>query len=238
MWDSVADDEYRECLLKAEVLTAQNPDFELLETMLWNADTGFFLLDGHLRRLSRSAAYFGFPLRIDDLRRHLQRLEVSMSDMAHRVRVLLSRTGEWNVEAHPLAAESRDEPLVIGLAKQPVLSTDVFLHHKTTHRRAYEEAKLDRPYDDVILFNERGEITESTYANIVIKRGAELITPLLESGLLNGIFRQKLIDESLIKEDVIYLKELCKSQNIFLINSVRKWIPATLKIDERSDCQD
>jgi len=236
VWDSVADDEYRECLLKAEVLTAENPDFELLETMLWDPDQGFFLLDGHLRRLSRSAAYFGFPLRIDDLRRHLQRLEVSMSDMAHRVRVLLSRTGEWNVEAHPLAAESRDEPLVVGLAQRPVLSTDVFLHHKTTHRCAYEEAKLGRPYDDVILFNERGEITESTFANIVIKRGSELITPLLTSGLLNGVFRQKLVDEGLIKEDIIYVKEFCESHNIFLINSVRKWIPATLKIDAPPIC--
>ena len=40
VWDSDADEEYDECLLKARVLAAKRPDFELLETMLWLPDDG------------------------------------------------------------------------------------------------------------------------------------------------------------------------------------------------------
>ncbi len=60
--DSVAADEYRECLLKAEFLTAARggalEQFSLIETMLW--DGGFPLLELHLDRLMDSAAVFRF----------------------------------------------------------------------------------------------------------------------------------------------------------------------------------
>ena len=41
VWDSAADDEYREAWLKARVLTEQRPEFSLLETMLWTPEEGF-----------------------------------------------------------------------------------------------------------------------------------------------------------------------------------------------------
>ena len=62
VWDSDADEEYDECLLKARVLAAERPDFELLETMLWRPETGVFLLDRHLERLADSAEYFGIAV--------------------------------------------------------------------------------------------------------------------------------------------------------------------------------
>ncbi len=229
VWDSNAEDEYRECLLKAEVLIADDPDFELLETMLWDPDQGYFLLNGHLRRLDRSAAYFRFPLQVNDLRRQLQCMEFAEPRMAHKVRILVSRNRGWRVESHPLAAGFRDESRVVGLARRPVVSTDVFLHHKTTHRRVYEEARKGQPYDDVILFNERGEITESTVANIVIKRESRFVTPPLKSGLLNGVFRQHLMNCGIIIEDLIFVNELSQKTEIYLINSVQKWMPVELE---------
>ena len=68
VWDSDADEEYDECLLKARVLGVQRPDFELLETMLWRPETGVFLLDRHLERLAGSAEYFGMAVDLGEYR--------------------------------------------------------------------------------------------------------------------------------------------------------------------------
>ena len=56
--DSQAEDEFRECLLKAEFLTRREEPFQLLESILWN--DGYRLLGWHLERLESSAMYFGF----------------------------------------------------------------------------------------------------------------------------------------------------------------------------------
>ena len=228
VWDSTADEEYEECVLKAEILTVEEPEFELLETILWETDGGFFLLDEHLRRVQRSAVYFGFELRVAELRHQLRRMEASFPDSDLRVRVLVSRCGRWRVETHPLLRGTRTRPLVVGFACHAVRSDNVFLRHKTTHRRVYEEAGKDLPYDDVILFNERNEITETTTANIVMRRGTELVTPSLKSGLLSGVFRNYLIDKNQIKEDCIMMEEIKDAKSLFLINSVRKWMPAVV----------
>ncbi len=228
VWDSTADGEYGECLLKADVLTSDDPDFDLLETILWEEDGGYFLIDGHLERLKGSAAYFGYPLCLEGLRRDLDRRQHEMTGCDHRVRVLLSANGDLRIEGHPLRADASGGPGRVGLAQRPVRSTDVFLHHKTTHRRVYEEARMGLPYDDVILFNERREITESTTANIVLRKNSEFVTPILDSGLLNGVFRQHLIDHNKISEMKIFLKELGTFDEIFLINSVRKWLSVSL----------
>jgi para-aminobenzoate synthetase/4-amino-4-deoxychorismate lyase len=47
----------------------------------------------------------------------------------------------------------------------------------TTFRRVYESAKSSCPgYDDVLLWNERGDITETCIANVVVSLGGEFIT--------------------------------------------------------------
>jgi para-aminobenzoate synthetase/4-amino-4-deoxychorismate lyase len=57
----------------------------------------------------------------------------------------------------------------VALAQQPIDSADVFLYHKTSRRVVYDAARMARPdCGDVILWNERGEITESCSANVVI----------------------------------------------------------------------
>ena len=122
----------------------------------------------------------------------------------------------------------------IGLANSPINSQDPFLYHKTTWRKVYERAaQASTQYDDVLLWNERDELTESCLANIVIvdKKGDQLYTPPLSCGLLGGTYRRFLIEQGKIKEKVIYRQELKGSQRVYLINSVRKWMPGLLCLD-------
>jgi para-aminobenzoate synthetase/4-amino-4-deoxychorismate lyase len=120
--------------------------------------------------------------------------------------------------------ENYSKQLIVRLAKKPVNSNDVFLFHKTTHRTVYDQARAEcSNCDEVLLYNEKREITEFTNANILVKINGQLFTPPVECGLLAGTFRQYLLDQNRITEKVITLDKLAQSDEILLINSVRKF---------------
>jgi len=219
-WDSVAAAEQDECRAKANVLTHRRRQFQLLESLLW--DGGYYLLDAHLERLRASAAYFDFAMDDERVRRELEQCASALR-AASKVRLLLGRGGEVSVEAGPATV---NRPVTVALAREPVDSGDVFLYHKTTRREAYSGALASVPgVDDAILWNERGEVTESTTANVLVRRGGEWITPPVSSGLLAGVMRGELLREGRIREARVTLAEFAAADEIALVNSVRRWIP-------------
>lgn len=219
-WDSSADGEYGECLLKAKVLDAAISSFDLLESLLWDGD--FFLLDRHLARLGESAAYFGYIFDEAHVRRELDRAVTGLCVQPMKVRLLLSKRGDVAIKAQAM------EPLRvqrISLAQHPVDENDVFLYHKTTNRGVYDTA-LDgvSGMDDVLLWNSRGEITESTRANVGVKLDGVWVTPPVESGLLAGTYRAALIEDGTLREQVVRVEDMKRAESVRLFNSVRTWI--------------
>jgi para-aminobenzoate synthetase/4-amino-4-deoxychorismate lyase len=226
VWDSDTAGEYEECRTKARILTAERPEFELLETLLWTPAEGYFLLDRHLRRMERSAAYFGYAL---DLAKVRDRLTESANGFREpqRVRLRVNEEGAVRLETGRLSEAERRRGFRVRLAGRPVDTTNPFLYHKTTCRAAYEAARAGCPdCDDVILFNERNEVTETTIANIAIRVAGRWTTPPVACGLLNGTFRDFLVEEGELVERVTTVSEITAAREIRLINSVRKWIPA------------
>ena len=220
--DSDAGAEYRECLAKAAFTHRTAVDFRLLETLLWEPEDGFFLLDGHLDRLARSAAYFGFRVELEDARRALLDAASAAPRQPHRVRLLLDRAGSITVECAPHAASA--DPARVAVAVEPVDSRDPLLFHKTTHRAIYQRAAASRPdRDDVLLVNERGELTESTIANLVVEMDGARWTPPLDCGLLPGVLRADLLGRGEIHERILRSGDLSRADAIWLVNSVRKW---------------
>lgn len=222
VWDSTSADEYAEALLKARVLTETAPSFSLLETMRWTPAEGFFLREKHIARLLDSAEYFDFPAPPQPV------LEAYLDDIAsrftspRRVRILLAHNGKLSFEAQPLPSTESIQPLKAALAKQPVHSNDVFLFHKTTHRQMYETALHDFPtLDDVLLYNERGELTEFTLGNLLVRLGGKLYTPPVSCGLLPGTFRAHLLESGQAEERIIRREDLNICTELFRINSVR-----------------
>jgi para-aminobenzoate synthetase / 4-amino-4-deoxychorismate lyase len=220
VWDSEAGNELQECSTKAMIVTRSRPAFALLETMLWTPENGYSLLDRHLDRLAHSAAYFSFPMDMTVIRRRLDALSGELASLPHRIRVLWSEDTDLIVEPHPL--DRLPEPFSVDLAKTPVTSSDPFLYHKTTNRWVYDDALAEaRGCHDVILWNERREITESTIANVVVERSGRLVTPPVSCGLLQGTYRAHLLDVGRIQEEVILVDELKGCTKIYLINSLR-----------------
>ena len=225
-YDSNAADEYRECLAKAAFTRAQPSDFQLLETLRYEPDTGFFLLDLHLARIAASAEYFGFQY--DPVRARAV-LDCAARECAApcKVRLLLRRDGAIQTEVHPLASVA--EPLRVRIADEPVDSSDTFLYHKTTRREVYESRTAQCPgCDDVLLVNERGELTEFTNGNLVAKLDGEQWTPPLECGLLPGVYREWLLQQGKLRERVLRPADLQCADGVYRINSVRCSQPVLL----------
>ncbi len=89
----------------------------------------------------------------------------------------------------------------------------------------YDFARKDFPdYDDVLLYNENDELTEFTIGNLVVEMDGKLFTPPLSCGLLAGTFRSHLLETNQVTERVIRVTELKDCPNVFLVNSVRKWL--------------
>jgi para-aminobenzoate synthetase/4-amino-4-deoxychorismate lyase len=225
VWDSEAEDEYRECEIKTRVLSSAPFEFELLEALLWTPDEGYFLLDRHTARLQDSADYFGFQFDRAEWLNRLEDVRRTLPAMDHKVRVTLNRAGHLSISAIQLSEIARPPVQRVALAQQPIDSGDVFLYHKTSRRAIYDRARATQPdCDDVILWNKRGEITESCTANVVIDLNGELLTPPVECGLLAGTFRNKLLAQGQIVERVISIEMLRAAREMWLINSVRKWM--------------
>ena len=221
VWDADPDREWAECRTKTRVLTAMRPEFRLLETLRWTPDEGYALLDRHLLRLADSAEYFAFTCDLEGVRTELMRATPRAGNGAQRVRLLLARSGAATVEAGPLPAMPTVRPRV-AVAGMPVDSSDPFLYHKTTCRRVYDEARAAHPdCADTILVNERGEITESTIANVAVDIEGRLCTPPVACGLLAGTLRAELLARGELVEQVITIDELRGSPRVLLLNSVR-----------------
>jgi para-aminobenzoate synthetase/4-amino-4-deoxychorismate lyase len=226
-FDSSTDGEYDECLTKARVLTSGRSDFDLFETLRHDPIGGYFLLDRHLSRLEASAIYFGFCFDrkrvVDCLRDKAKHFDKE----SHRVRCVLKRSGQVLVEAVPLSP-AQAHAWRVGFAKTPVSSQDVMLFHKTTSRNVYTNRLAERPdCEEVILVNERGEVTECSIGNIVVKKKGAYMTPPVDCGLLAGTFRDELLAQGKIAEQILTEADIKQADALFMINSVREWVPLT-----------
>lgn len=227
VWESTAASEFRECRIKAAMVTTPQNEFSLIETLLWRAGSGFFLLDAHLDRLMGSAHYFGFAGDRQQIKNYLKRcLEPEQVGGDARVRITVDRAGQVSSSITSLANHASGEHTLVtlSLATVPVDATNLFLFHKTTERSHFLEALGECcRSDDLIFYNECKEITETSRGNIVVELDGKLVTPPVSCGLLPGVFRASLLNEGAIKEAIIKLDDLPAASKIFRINSVRTW---------------
>ncbi|PLX78038.1 MAG: aminodeoxychorismate synthase, component I [Desulfuromonas sp.] len=231
-WDSQSADEYHECMTKALVLKQPWHDYSLIETLRWSPFKGYFLFEEHLSRLRDSCAYFDFPYDEDRVRRRLaEATEPFTATTAQRVRLLLNNSGQVDVSFHPLDTPPKQPPLHARLARSPVDSSDRFLYHKTTRRHVYNDALAEAgTVDEVLLCNERGELTEFTIGNLVVERDGRLLTPPIDSGLLPGTYRRYLLERGVIEEQVLRIGDMQSCKRLWLINAVRKWCRVILDL--------
>jgi para-aminobenzoate synthetase/4-amino-4-deoxychorismate lyase len=217
--DSCGDAENRELEAKSAVLTTDRPEFELLETIRVEHGEPCHL-PLHLSRAQASADWFGFAFRREDAEELLRSTAGKDDSEPGRLRLLVTRDGAFTTTFDPIG----DTPPVVhvALADRPVRSDDVFTCHKTTHRVLYEQFAAAHPEaDDVVLWNERGEVTETCKANVFYRLGERWFTPPLTSGGLAGVRRQVLLDAGDVTERVLTVEELPTVDELQVVSALR-----------------
>lgn len=237
VYDSNVRDEYDECLLKAQIITdlqlPATPDFNLIETMGWSAQTGLMHLDLHCQRLRASASALGFEINMNKCQKALaQYCSALDGTQAFLVRLELSPSGDVSFSHRSLDPKTCFEIWPIVISKNTVQSGLSLAAHKTT-KRDFFEAERERLLDnstaqEVIFLNAEGQICEGSITNIFIQKDNVLLTPPQKAGCLPGILREVLIQTGQAKEAELSLSDLRDADQIFIGNSARGLMRARL----------
>lgn len=237
VWDSTPEAEYDELVAKTAVVRRPWPRFRLLETLAARHGRAV-RLDRHLERMAASAMRFDRPFPEAAIRAAVARAIGIGETHPARLRITLGAEGDVEVQAGPLedvgalepptaAGDARPaEPRAVALATSPVDSGDLFLFHKTTHRAVYDRHRAAAPDAfDVLLWNERGELTEFCMGNLVAEIDGRLLTPPRAAGLLAGCLRAELLEAGRIAEATLTPDDLDRASRLWAINSARGWVP-------------
>ncbi len=225
-WSSDPDAEHAELLAKAAILAEPYEEFALLETLARVPGGALRNLDRHLGRLAGSAAWAGFALDLDAARERLA--EVAADPSPARVRLVLRRDGELSIEVGPPPVAS-EGPVRLAIDPHPVDAGDVWLRHKTTRRSRYAERAARWPdAEDVVLTSSRGEVTETTIANLAVQLDGRWWTPPVEAGCLPGVERGRLVEEGVLSERRLTPADVRAAEGLAVVNSLRGWRRAEL----------
>ncbi|MFM0427937.1 aminodeoxychorismate synthase component I [Paraburkholderia aspalathi] len=234
--DSVAAGEYAECQLKASFLTGAEPGFELFETMYATREEGVRHLSRHLARLSASAATLGFKLDDEnDIRAQIaEKCAALPMQTPHRMRLALSKDGTLQITTAvltPLTDSTVGVLLGLNHNFPATDANDPLLRHKTTRRAEYDrgwrEAEAKGAFD-TLFFNERGELTEGGRSNVFVKLAGRWWTPPLESGVLPGIMRGVLLEDTDLRaaERVLTRVDVQNAEALLVCNALRGAVKA------------
>ena len=215
--DSSPSAELEETRVKAALLAGISPAL-LIETMA-ATDGVVNLAERHLARLSDSAARLGFRCDAEAIRAAIE--EAAAKAQSGKLRLTLNAAGEWELASSPLPHANS---LRMGISDVRVFSGDELLRHKTNRRAVYDAALAQaqaRGWDDAILQNERGELTETCVANLAVEIAGELRTPPLECGLLPGAARAEMLARGELREGKLTPADLRRADAVFRLNAVR-----------------
>lgn len=217
-------------------------------------DGVLFAFSRHYARMERDARLLRVPFTISsgELRAYLMELVAAnrVSNGTLRVSVVRNRGGLFE------GSGIRSDADVVGFtadlaqwghgvrlyyvpnarhAASPFAGTKVtsWAHNLTWYEEAHE-----RGYDEVVLLNQHGEVSECTSANIFAIFGNDVITPPLDtSGCLPGVTRALLLEEIkvpgvTIREGSLTPEQLETADQVFITSTTRNLLPV-LEIGDR-----
>lgn len=233
VWDSDSRNEWEEIGVKTRILTPMIFPADLVETLKWSPQEGFFLSQAHLDRLKNSCRILGFPLPPEDLLVNQSHELQKRHGEVLRVRLVWTRDGRSLWSLQPL--ESLPLPLLLGTAPDLTDTSGIFFRHKTTQREVYgaklaDARKINPQVGEVLIRNLAGRITEGSFTNLAYAWGGKLWTPPLSDGLLPGLYRQSLLDSGQLEERPLEWDEVPRVEGWWVMNSVRGLMEARILI--------
>ena len=219
-----------------------------------------FLLDRHLQRLRTSAGLISLPVPLDDtgFASRINETTSALNAPGERyIRVLLTR-GTGDLTYDPAACSDPSIVIIVkphveslSAGKVPdikiVLSSVMRNHPDAINPRiksnnllnnalAMQEA-IRQGAGEALMRNYRGEIAECAQSNFFVVRRGEVLTPPLDSGLLEGVTRNFIFEVAAevgipIRECVLRPDDLEHADEMFLTGTTRE-VQAVTWVDTR-----
>jgi branched-chain amino acid aminotransferase len=204
-----------------------------------------FAYERHWRRLEKDAALIRLPMIYTGARVRVQLQELirtnKVKEGCARIYLVWNTVGGWRSDE-----KMPEVDLVITTADLPHYPEMVRLALREHGRHAAsplagvktiswldsvwaaEEAKREG-YDEVVLLNERGEVSECTAANIFVVRNDKVVTPPLSSGCLEGVTRGVLMEIAAeagasVVEQTLRPDDLYAAEEVFVTSTNRNVI--------------
>jgi branched-chain amino acid aminotransferase len=204
-----------------------------------------FAYERHWRRLEKDSAMARLPMPYSGAKVRVQLQEViranHVQDGCARIYVVWNTVGSWR------SGEKMPEvDLLITTADLPQYAEMVRLTVREHGRHAasplagvktiswlnsvWAAAEAQREgFDEVVLLNERGEVSECTAANIFAVKGEKVVTPPLSSGCLEGVTRGILMEiaseaGTSVVEQTMRPEDLYGADEVFITSTNRNVI--------------
>jgi len=217
-------------------------------------DGVLFAWDRHWARMTRDATLMHVPMPSDPvaLQQDLTRLIEANGKPTCTLRLVIMRNGgglwEGPARAHEcdvvaMTADTKNwgDSVRLGIQPQARHAASEFAGTKINSwamNLTWAENATRRGLDEVVLLNERGEVSELTSANIFAVHGSDVWTPPLSSGCLPGITRELLLSDVRapgirVIERTLSLDDLYTADEVFITSSTRDLL-AVAEIDSRA----
>jgi len=210
------------------------------------AEGVLFAFERHYERMRRDAAKLrvSLPMDADSMLANLLRLTEANEawQATMRVCVVRNRGGIWEgpgvTTDSDLIAFTTDlrawpEQVSLGMKAAARYAASEFTGTKVLSWAPnlvwYEEAR-SRGFEDMLLLDERGDVSECTSANIFAVFGDTACTPPLSSGCLPGVTRALLLTEvhadgARVIEQTLTPADLEKADQVFITSTTRDLLP-------------
>lgn len=217
-----------------------------LFTTLHVFDGELFAFERHWKRLEKDAArtHCPFPFEAEKVREQLREVirANQVKEGAARIYAIYNRVGHWRSDENfPLV------DLILVTTNLPEYRSPARLNLRAEGRHAasplagvkvtswlnnawnaYEAQEAG--FDEVVLLNERGEVSECTAANVFCVRGGKVQTPPLGSGCLEGITRSILLEIGprigiSCAEATLRPEDLYAADEVFISSTNRNLLP-------------
>jgi branched-chain amino acid aminotransferase len=212
-------------------------------------DGVMFVWDRHYARLQRDAQLMHVPMPESAwLEQQLYRLIDAnrCPEATLRIAILRNKGGmfqgpgvtrDWDLVAFTRDVNHWGEWAKLGVVHQARHAANEFAGTKilswaqnlTWYERAHQQG-----FDEVVLLNERNEVSECTSANLFAVFGDRVLTPHIKgSGCLPGITRDVILNDLAVPgltvaEHVLWLADLGQADEVFITSTTREVMPVSV----------
>lgn len=204
-----------------------------------------FAYERHWRRVEKDAGITNLPLTYSGAKVRVNLQEViranKVMDGCARIYLVWNTVGMWKSDEAmaevDLVITTADLPEYAEMVRLTVrehgrhaasplagVKTISWLNSVWAANEAHKEG-----FDEVVLLNERGEVSECTAANLFVVKNDKVLTPPLSSGCLEGVTRGVLMEiaseaGTSVGEQTLKMEDLLSADEVFITSTNRNVI--------------